>query len=95
MTECRYPTKRRFDTRALAREGAANIRAVVEARGEVFNTLYPYRCPSGPHWHLSSARQGFADCGQCGTRRPAWFDSVRREWVIYAHDRCQTQAVSR
>lgn len=92
--ECRYPSKRAFPTRARARLGTQDIRETVEARGGHYNTLYPYRCPGGDHWHLSGSRQGAKDCRACGTRQPAWFDSRRREWVVYAHGECATQAVA-
>lgn len=94
MMACPYPTKRWYPTRRDARYGAESIREVVTARGGHYNTLYPFRCPGDDHWHLSSARQGAKVCPSCAQRHPAWFDSRRREWVIYAHDECKTGAVS-
>lgn len=91
---CRYPTKRSFHTREDARAGALHIKEYVERQGREYNALYPYRCPGAEHWHLSSARQGGKDCPSCGGRHPAWFDSIARTWVVYAHGRCATQAVS-
>jgi len=95
--QCRYPTKRAFRTREEARQGAALIRQRVEEQGGWYNPLYPYRCPAvhgEKHWHLSRSRQGTKTCRSCGERRPAWFDSRRQEWVVYAHENCATQAVS-
>jgi hypothetical protein len=44
MSECPFPVKRSFRTRALARIGMGDIRDMVQARGDQYNTLYPYRC---------------------------------------------------
>lgn len=91
--ECRYQRKRRFLTSADAEAGARRIRAGVEARGQRFVTLYPYRCPDGDHWHLSKSPQDTRDCPTCGQSRPSWLDPRRGEWVVYAHGDCPTQAV--
>lgn len=90
--DCRYPDKRYYDSEADARDGAEEIRARVFSRGQRFAPLYPYPCPSGQHWHLSSARQGRATCPRCEvTDLPSWFDSRQQEWVIYAHGECPIQ----
>lgn len=91
--ECRYGTKRRYLTKADARRGAERIREEVTARGDRFDTLHPYECPSGGHWHLSSSRQSQKGCTRCQTLQPSWFNAKTQEWVIYAHGDCPTAAV--
>lgn len=86
MTECRFAAKRTFPTREWARQGMRDIRAAVWARGVRYDTLYPYRCPNGSHWHLSHYRQGYAMCPVCGQRQQAWFGG--KVWVIAAHGGC-------
>lgn len=82
--ECRYPNKRLYATRAAAREGARNIKCVVEGRGDRYQTLYPYQCPGLPHWHLSHYQQGKRDCPVCAQRVTAW--NGGEVWVIGAHE---------
>ncbi len=90
--DCRYPDKHRYDTEDDARAGADEIRTRVFNRGQRFVPLYPYICPSGKHWHLSSSRQGRATCPRCdATEIPAWFDNSSKQWVIYAHGDCPIQ----
>ena len=93
MNECRYPTKRRYESEGEAVDGAQELRERVNGRGRRFIPLYPYRCPESDHWHLSSARQGRATCPLCGVADlPSWFDNQRQEWVIYAHGQCPIQS---
>lgn len=82
MTECRFPEKRTYRTRELAREGMRQIRFAV---GERYDTLYPYRCPDESHWHLSHYRQGRAVCPVCGKLVPSWFGG--KVWIIAVHTR--------
>lgn len=88
---CRYGDKRRFDTRDGARAGARTIKAAVEARGGVYDTLHPYACPDGPtqghpaHWHLSHFHQGTATCPVCSLIVRAWRAD---NWVISGHYGC-------
>lgn len=93
MSLCPYPRKRSFETRALAREGATQIESNVTERGGVYTQLYPYRCPSDKHWHLSSARQGNKECPSCSELWPAWFNKSTGTWVVFAHNYCATQEV--
>lgn len=53
-SECRYPLKRAFETKQKAIEDAKAIKRMVEQRGDTYSQLYPYRCPDGGHWHLTS-----------------------------------------
>lgn len=93
MNECRYPDKRHFLTRSDAVAGANRL---AQRHGENYTPLHPYKCPGGEHWHLSSSRQGRAQCPGCRqTNVPAWFDQAKQTWVIYAHGECLTQAVGR
>lgn len=91
---CVYPDKKLFPTRDTARGGAREIKQKVQAGGGTYTTLYPYKCPGRTHWHLTHHRQGTKACSYCGEKRPAWYDSRRREWVVYAHGGCGTNAIS-
>jgi hypothetical protein len=82
---CDFPAKRTFRTRELARAGAHEIRLHV---GVAYQTLYPYKCPTERHWHLSHFRQGYAICPVCGYRKPAWRGAV---WVMAAHRNRETK----
>lgn len=93
MSLCPYPQKKSFYTRELARTGARQIEFSIDAKGGTYVQLYPYPCPMGKHWHLSSARQGIKECPCCETRVSAWFDKTGGTWVVFAHDYCTTQAV--
>lgn len=83
MSECPFPVKRTFRTRELARVGMKTIQWAVEGQGSAYDTLYPYRCPNGRHWHLSHYRQGRVLCPVCQLKAPAWFGG--KVWVISAH----------
>lgn len=93
MSLCPYPRKRSFYTRELARTGARQIEFSITERGGTYTQLYPYRCPSDKHWHLSSSRQGNRACPCCDALVPAWFNKTGGTWVVFAHDYCATQAV--
>lgn len=83
---CRYATKKLFATENDAEAGAVAIRAKVESAGGVFQTLYPYRCPDGDHWHVSHYRQSVFTCRECEQEVPAW--SPREgKWILTEHHR--------
>jgi hypothetical protein len=86
LAGCRYGAKKRYDTRADARRGALSIKAFVESRGLVYDTLYPYPCPDDfAHWHLSHYQQGYATCPACNTSRVQAWKGGPDYWVIGAH----------
>lgn len=80
---CRFPTKRLFATAERACAGAINIQQAVERDGGTYTPLYPYECPDGPHWHLTSKPQGTRICPRCHQWAPAWFGGM--DWIISFH----------
>lgn len=89
MIDCRkHPTKQRYRTRAHAIAGAQQIR---KAKGDQYQTLYPYRCPEKPpggepHWHLTHHQQGRRQCPKCGQHVVVWQSAVHdKVWIIGAH----------
>ncbi|WP_131722083.1 hypothetical protein [Mycolicibacterium senegalense] len=86
QSECRFARKRRYSTRDLAVMGADEVKAAVESSGRRFDSLHPYRCPDGPHWHLSHYEQALGMCPVCEEWHPAWCGSQPdKRWIISGH----------
>lgn len=83
VPDCAHPDKRKYRSRSWADAGAKGIRKKV---GETaYQTLYPYECPAGGHWHLSHYRQGKAKCPACQMPQAAW-KGGEDYWVIAKHE---------
>lgn len=83
---CRYSRKRLFDSEESA---AAGAHAIAERVGDAYTPLYPYPCPDGDHWHLTSAEQALGYCENCEQWVPCWRTKTTNAnvdmWLLAQH----------